>query len=198
MVRDDDCHAGTPTGTPGSNPPRHIRVFFFLKIQETCTLTTFVEQKLSLCVKKLGNFIRVYVNWERAISDMETIFVWAESSVTCNQRICLCLRKKYLDLSNDYKFTYVKRVFWRALKLSFNFFSPENSIIASGEVNTTLHLSPSACSMARRNTFIAHWIFPSKVNRNKNSRLQNLLFRTRNENTAQLWIISAVVASNWS
>ena len=35
-----------------------------------------------------------------------------------------------------------------------------------------LHLSPSACSMARRNTFIAHWIFPSKVNRNKILRLQ--------------------------
>ena len=41
--------------------------FFFLKIQETCTLTTFVEQKLSLCVKKLGNFMRVYVNRERAV-----------------------------------------------------------------------------------------------------------------------------------
>ena len=180
MVRVEDCRASTPS----SNPPRHSEGFFFLKIQETCTLTTFVEQKLSLCVKKLGNFMRVYVNRERAVWDMETIFAWGESSVTCNRRICLCLRKKYLDLSNDYKFTYVKRVFWRALKLSFNFFSPENSIIASGEVNTILHLSPSACSMARRNTFIAHWIFPSKVNRNKNSRLQNLLFRTQNENTA--------------
>ena len=41
--------------------------FFFLKIQETCTLTTFVEQRLSLCVKKLRNFMRVYVNWERAV-----------------------------------------------------------------------------------------------------------------------------------
>ena len=41
--------------------------FFFLKIQETCTLTTFVEQKLSLCVKKLGNFMRVYVNREREV-----------------------------------------------------------------------------------------------------------------------------------
>ena len=86
---------------------------------------------------------------------------------------CLCLRKKYLDLSNDYKFTY------GMLKGFFNFFSPENSIIASGEVNTILHLSPSACFMARRNAFLAHWIFPSKVNRNKNFRLQNhLLFCT--------------------
>ena len=85
---------------------------------------------------------------------------------------CFCLRKKYLDLSNDHKFTYVKRFFWWALRLSFNFFSSENSIITSGEVNTILHLSPSACSMARRNTFLAHWIFPSKVNRNKNFRLQ--------------------------
>ena len=42
-------------------------VFFFLKIQETCTLTTFVEEKLSLCVKKLRNFMRVYVNRERAV-----------------------------------------------------------------------------------------------------------------------------------
>ena len=66
MVRVDDCHAGTRTGTLGSNPPLHIRIFF-LKIQETCTLTTFVEQKLSLCVKKLGNFMRVYVNRERAV-----------------------------------------------------------------------------------------------------------------------------------
>ena len=49
--------------------------FFFLKIQETCTLTTLVEQKLSLCVKKLGNFMRVYVNRERAVLDMETVFV---------------------------------------------------------------------------------------------------------------------------
>ena len=173
--------------------------FFLLKIQETCTLTTFVEQKLSLCVKKLGNFMRVYVNrgrgrfeiWKQSLH--EASLVWLVI-----REFCLCLRKKYLDLSSDYKFTYVKRVFWRALRLSFNFFPPENSIIASGEVNTTLHLSPSACSVARRNTSIAHWIFPSKVNRNKNSRLQNLLFRTRNENTAQLWIISALVASNWS
>ena len=67
VVRVDGCHAGTPAGTPGSNPPPHIGIFFFLKIQETCTLTTFVEQKLSLCVKKRGNFMRVYVNRERAV-----------------------------------------------------------------------------------------------------------------------------------
>ena len=41
--------------------------FFAFKIQETCTLTTFAEQKLSLCVKKLRNFKRVYVNRERAV-----------------------------------------------------------------------------------------------------------------------------------
>ena len=43
---------------------------FFLcvfKIQEKCTLTTFVEQKLSLCVEKLRNFMRVYVNRKRAV-----------------------------------------------------------------------------------------------------------------------------------
>ena len=40
-------------------------------------------------------------------------------------------KEKYLDLSNDDKFAYVK-----ALRLSFNFYSPENSINASGEVNT--------------------------------------------------------------
>ena len=55
------------TGTPGSNPHRRRGIFFFLKIQETCTLTTFVEQKLSLCVKKLRNFMRVYVNRKRAV-----------------------------------------------------------------------------------------------------------------------------------
>ena len=41
--------------------------FFFFKIQETYTLTKFVEQKLSLCVKKLRNFMPVYVNRERAV-----------------------------------------------------------------------------------------------------------------------------------
>ena len=63
MVRLEDCHADVP----GSNLPRHSGIFFFLKIQETCTLTTFVKQKLSLCVKKLRNFMRVYVNRERAV-----------------------------------------------------------------------------------------------------------------------------------
>ena len=62
MVRVEGCRACMA----GSNLPRHI-VFFSLKIQETCTLTTFVEQKLSLCVKKLRNFMRVYVNRERAV-----------------------------------------------------------------------------------------------------------------------------------
>ena len=42
-------------------------IFFFFKIQDTFTLTTFVEQKPSLCVKKLRNFTRVYVNRERAV-----------------------------------------------------------------------------------------------------------------------------------
>ena len=63
MVRVEDFDAGMP----GSNPPYHIGYFFFFKIQETFTLTTFVEQKLSLCVKKLRNFMRVYVNRERGV-----------------------------------------------------------------------------------------------------------------------------------
>ena len=63
MVRVEDFHAGTP----GSHPPRPMGNFFSFKIQETCTLTTFVEQKLSLCVKKLRNFMRVYVNRKRAV-----------------------------------------------------------------------------------------------------------------------------------
>ena len=47
--------------------------------------------------------------------------------------------------------------------------------------------------------FLVHWIFPLKVNRNKNVRLQNhLLLCSQNENTAWLWIISALVASNCS
>ena len=49
VVRVASCHAGMP----GSILPRHGGILFFLKIQEACTLTTFVEQKLSLCVKKL-------------------------------------------------------------------------------------------------------------------------------------------------
>ena len=63
MVREEDCRAGVLS----SNLPSHIRNFFFFKIQETCTLTTCVEQKLSLCVKKLRNFMRVYMNWERVV-----------------------------------------------------------------------------------------------------------------------------------
>ena len=73
-----------------------------------------------------------------------------------------------------------------------------NSTIASGEANTMLFITISALH-GEVIPFVAHWIFPSKVNRNKNySRLQNLLFRTQNENTAQLWIISALIASSWS
>ena len=64
MVRVEDRRAGTP----GSNPPGHFgKIFSSFKIQETCTLTTCVEQKLSVCVKKLRNFMRVYVNRERAV-----------------------------------------------------------------------------------------------------------------------------------
>ena len=59
MVRVEDFHADTPLVTS--------EIFFSFKIQETCTLTTFVEQKLSLFVKKLRNFMRVYVNRERAV-----------------------------------------------------------------------------------------------------------------------------------
>ena len=62
VVRVEDFYAGTP----GSYPPRHIGIFFALKFK-TFTLTTFVEQKPSLCVKKLRNFMRVYVNRERAV-----------------------------------------------------------------------------------------------------------------------------------
>ena len=48
------------SGTPGSSRSRRVDtfflfVFFSFKIEETCTLTTFVEQKLSICVKKLRN-----------------------------------------------------------------------------------------------------------------------------------------------
>ena len=46
---------------PGSIPTRTWEIFFSFKIEETCTLTTFVEQKLSLCVKKLSNFMQVWV-----------------------------------------------------------------------------------------------------------------------------------------
>ena len=36
------------------------------------------------------------------------------SSVTCNRTILFTSKEKYLDLSNEYKFAYVKRVFdWR-------------------------------------------------------------------------------------
>ena len=63
VVRVEDCRAGTM----GSNPLRFSEFFFSFKLQETCTLTTFVEQQLCRCVKKLRNFKRVYVNRERAV-----------------------------------------------------------------------------------------------------------------------------------
>ena len=44
VVRTGDCGPSTP----GSNPARIYEIFFPFKIEETCTLTTFVEQKLSL------------------------------------------------------------------------------------------------------------------------------------------------------
>ena len=58
MVRVKDCRSGTP----GSSRPRRDSTFFCycffpFKIEETCTLTTFVEQKLSICVNKLRNFM---------------------------------------------------------------------------------------------------------------------------------------------
>ena len=61
MVKVKDCRSGTPD----SSRPRRANTFFCLfvcfffsfKIEETCTLTTFVEQKLSICVNKLGNFM---------------------------------------------------------------------------------------------------------------------------------------------
>ena len=48
------------SGTPGSSRPRRVDTFFFVcffsfKIEETCTLTTFVQQKLRICVNKLRN-----------------------------------------------------------------------------------------------------------------------------------------------
>ena len=59
VVRMKDCQSGTP----GSSRPRRDSTFFCccfffsFEIEETCTLTTFVEQKLSICVNKLRNFM---------------------------------------------------------------------------------------------------------------------------------------------
>ena len=59
MVRVKDRRSGAP----GSSHPwrRYTFVlllfFFSFKIEETCTLTTFVEQKLSICVNKLRHFM---------------------------------------------------------------------------------------------------------------------------------------------
>ena len=45
VVRIGDCGPGTP----GSNPARiFMRFLFSFKIEETCTLTAFAEQKQSL------------------------------------------------------------------------------------------------------------------------------------------------------
>ena len=69
--------------------------------------------------------------------------------------VYLALRRKGLiiDLTDEDIFGYVQRVLTSAEVL---FFSPENSTIASGEVNTIL-LSPSAHSMAdaRHNTLFS-------------------------------------------
>ena len=108
----------------------------------------------------------------------------------------LCLRKKYLDLSNDYKFTCVKRVSWRALKHAKRKYSStlDNFSLSSQQLVLSYILYPCKCpevhlqrSLAQFGPWLtpdiipclAHWIFPSKVNRNKNFRLQNdLLFFT--------------------
>ena len=45
MVRVEGC----PSGIQSSNRPCHIEFFFSFKIEETCTLTTFVEQ-LAQCL----------------------------------------------------------------------------------------------------------------------------------------------------
>ena len=53
LVKVNDCRSGMP----GSYLPLVTSNAFSFKIEETCTLTTFVEQKLSPCVKKLRNFM---------------------------------------------------------------------------------------------------------------------------------------------
>ena len=49
MVRVKNCRSGTPVSSrPRRNDTFFVVVLFSLKIEETCTLTTFVEQKLSI------------------------------------------------------------------------------------------------------------------------------------------------------
>ena len=65
----------------------------------------------------------------------------------CNQR-----RRKdlFIDLSDESKFTYVKRVFDERSDFSF---SPENFIITSDEVNAILFITVGHCmANAGRNT----------------------------------------------
>ena len=110
MVRVKDHRSGTPGS---SRPLRDSTVFcccFFssFKIEETCTLTTFVEQKLSICVNKLRNFMWVSVNRERAVCDMETSLYRKQvlTSKDCKQQRlrdsklaqCICCKRFYLFL----------------------------------------------------------------------------------------------------
>ena len=110
MVRVKDCRSGTP----GSSRPRRVDTFFCcgffsFKIEETCTLTTFVEQKLSICLNKLGNFMWVLVNRERAVCDKETSPYRKQvfNSKDCKQQglrdsnlaQCICCKRFYLFLS---------------------------------------------------------------------------------------------------
>ena len=59
VLRVKDCRSGTPgSSRPWRDSTFFCRCFFFsFKIEETCTLTTFVEQKLSICVNKRRNFM---------------------------------------------------------------------------------------------------------------------------------------------
>ena len=61
----------------------------------------------------------------------------------CNRR-----RRKglFIDLSNEYKLTYVKRVFDERRDFIF---SPENSTIASGEENTFLIITVGSALLKR-------------------------------------------------
>ena len=91
---------------------------------------------------------------------------------------CFPLRKKYLDLSFEYKLTYVKRVFderWGVIffprKFHHCFWRSKHDVIYNRQ--RIPRLTPDVIP------FLAHWIFPSKVNRNKTFRLQNQVLQVK-------------------
>ena len=106
MVSVDDCHAGTSSGTPGSNPPPHIGIFFSLKFKRLALWQHLLSRNEVSVSRNLE------ISCECTWIGRGRFEIWKQSLHEASlawlviREFCLCLKKKYLDLSSDYKFTY--------------------------------------------------------------------------------------------